>query len=87
MQHGQLEQDANDSCIHVSQHTLTSFHSGLATQHIFIAHDEDSQGVAAKLVVKCSFPKELEFDSAENINGPNYASLISQESSLIVKVR
>ena len=63
------------------------FHSGLATQHLFIAHDQDSQGGAADLEVKWSFPKELEFDSAQNINGPEYTGLISQESTLIIKVR
>ena len=64
-----------------------SFHSGLATQHLFVAHDEDSQGAAANLEVKWSLPKQLEFTSAQKINGPEYASLISQESTLIIKVR
>ena len=65
----------------------SSFHSGLATQHLFIEHDEDSQGAAANLEVKWSFPKQLEFDSAQNITGPEYTSLISQESTLIIKVK
>ena len=76
-------QDMNDSVVN----PCSSFHSGLATQHLFIAHDQDSQGAAANLEVKWSFPKQLDFDSAQNINGPEYTSLISQESILIVKVR
>ncbi|KAL9962648.1 hypothetical protein ACROYT_G031769 [Oculina patagonica] len=59
---------------------------GLVAKHLFIAHnDEESQGAAAKLVVKWSFPKQLEFDSAHIVNGPEYTSLINQEAALIVK--
>ncbi|KAJ7389161.1 hypothetical protein OS493_033247 [Desmophyllum pertusum] len=58
---------------------------GLVTQHLFITHDRGSRGAASHLVVKWSFPKQLEFDSAQIINGPEYTSLIHQESVLIVK--
>ncbi|KAJ7381684.1 hypothetical protein OS493_039642, partial [Desmophyllum pertusum] len=58
---------------------------GLVTQHLFITHDRGSRGAASHLVVKWSFPKQLGFDSAQIINGPEYTSLIHQESVLIVK--
>ncbi|KAJ7352720.1 hypothetical protein OS493_034325 [Desmophyllum pertusum] len=58
---------------------------GLVTQNLSITHDRGSQGVASHLVVKWSFPKQLEFDSAQTINGPEYTSLTHQESVLIIK--
>ncbi|KAJ7323791.1 hypothetical protein OS493_030580 [Desmophyllum pertusum] len=58
---------------------------GLVTQHLSITHDRGSQGVASHLVVKWSFSKQLEFDSAQTINGQEYTSLTKQERVLVIK--